>query len=69
MCYCDKDEMEILADLRNGNVPDEALMRNRCWSQICRVRGKASGFVDQDTWSKICTERGYLLTRQNPRGF
>lgn len=63
MCYCDKDEMEILEDIRNRNIPEEALVRNCCWSQVCRIRGNAPGFVSSDTWSEICRQRGYLSSQ------
>ena len=60
---------EILVDLRRCSLPAEALTRNCCWTKICHVRGLNKQQFDQDSWDEICRIRGYLLRRQNPRGF
>ena len=62
-------EEEILADLQRCSLPPEALTRNCCWSEICRLRGLNPHIVDEQSWREICATRGYLLARQNPRGF
>jgi hypothetical protein len=68
-CYCNLPESEILADLKVGSVPDEALVNGCCWRTICRVRGLNFNAVDPETWREICQRRGYVQQRENPRGF
>ena len=60
---------ELLADLHRCSLPPEALTRNCCWSEICRLRAFSHPAIDADSWREICVTRGYLLARQNPRGF
>jgi len=60
---------ELLADLQRCSLPPEALTRNCCWSEICRIRTFSHPAIDLDSWREICVTRGYLLARQNPRGF
>ncbi len=62
-------EEEILADLVRCSLPPEALTRNCCWKEICRVRASNQRLIDSDTWREVCHVRGYLQERQNPRGF
>ena len=69
MCYCDSSDEEILNDLLREYVPEEALVRSCCWRRVCQVRGRNFNLVSPDTWRIICVERGFLLYRQNPRGF
>ena len=64
-----RKETEILADLRNGTVPADALVQSCCWKEICRVRGRNLSLVRPQAWVKLCKQRGYLNSRQNPRGF
>jgi hypothetical protein len=68
---CDhfSSEDEVLTDLRNWSFTPDALTRNCCWNEICRVRGTHPGVISPDAWSEICRVRGYLQARQNPRGF
>ena len=68
---CDHFEAEsdILTDLLNCSFHPDALTRNCCWREICRVRSTNHGVIDGETRSEICTMRGYLQARQNPRGF
>jgi len=60
---------ELLADLHRCSLPAEALTRNCCWSEICRIRALSQPPIDGESWREICVTRGYLLARQNPRGF
>jgi hypothetical protein len=60
---------ELLADLGRCSLPSEALTRNCCWSEICRIRCLSQPPIDAESWREVCTTRGYLLARQNPRGF
>ena len=62
-------EEEILADLRRCSFRPETLTRNCCWSEINRVRCLNPGAIDAEAWAEICRVRGYLMARQNPRGF
>ncbi len=43
MCYCDNNDDTILNDLKFQVVPDEALVRNCCWTRISQVRGRSFG--------------------------
>ena len=68
-CYCGVSDEEILSALKEGSVPDEALVFSCCWKNICRVRGLFFNLVSAETWTEICRRRGYIQQRQNPRGF
>jgi hypothetical protein len=67
--YCHLPDEEILADLKEGSIPDEALVYSCCWKNICRVRGLYFNLVPPDVWIEICRRRGYIQQRENPRGF
>lgn len=69
MCYCDEPDAVILEDIQRAGVPEEALVNACCWARVCQVRGRNFWSVDPETWREICRTRGYLLARQNPRGF
>lgn len=60
---------ELLADLQRLSLPAEALTRNCCWTEICRLKSRCRLPIDYEEWREICRTRGYLLARQNPRGF
>lgn len=60
---------ELLSDLQRCSLPPEALTRNCCWSEICRIRALSQPPLDAESWREICVTRGYLMARQNPRGF
>jgi|SRR5579863_4558798 len=62
-------ENEILTDLLHCSFHPDTLTRNCCWREISRVRSANPGVIDAETWREICRIRGYLQTRQNPRGF
>jgi hypothetical protein len=68
-CYCSVPDHDILHDLKAGSVPDKALVYSCCWENICRVRAIFFGQVPDQTWTEICRRRGYILQRENPRGF
>jgi hypothetical protein len=68
-CYCDLPSDAILEDLKNANIPEEALVNSCCWRRICSVRGSNLWAIPEDIWREICERRGYLYFRQNPRGF
>lgn len=60
---------ELLTNLQRCSLPPEALTRNCCWSEICRIRALSQPPIDEESWREICVTRGYFLARQNPRGF
>jgi hypothetical protein len=68
MCYCDKPEAEILADLKRDLTPDDALLRMCCWRKVCRVRGQRFMEVDDGVWNKVCDRRVQLIAKQDPMG-
>ena len=59
----------IIPDLAGCSLSAEMLTRTCCWKEICRLRALHRDRVDDETWKEICRIRGYLLVRQNPRGF
>jgi hypothetical protein len=63
------DLAELANDLLRFSLPSEALVRNCCWSEICRIRATIQPKISEEDWSHICFTRGYLLSRHNPRGF
>ncbi len=69
MCYCQTHEDEILDDMIEDCVPDDALVRSCCWKRICQVRGLNYHAIDPETWTELCRRRGYLLVQEGPRGF
>ncbi len=68
-CYCGSSEKDVLRDLVENSVPDTALVYSCCWRAICRVRGLFFNQVSEETWRELCSRRGYLRGRENPRGF
>ena len=60
---------QIIDDINEERIPDEWLTEPGTWSEVCRARGLHFNDVDPDAWASLCTKRGYLLRRQNPRGF
>lgn len=60
---------ELTVDLLRGSLSSQALTRACCWAKVCRLRNSINPPIDQGAWREICATRGYLLARQNPRGF
>lgn len=60
---------KLLLDLQRCSLRPEALTRNCRWSEICRIRALSHPPIDFESWREICVRRGYLMARQNPRGF
>ncbi len=56
-------------DINALRVPDECLVDLNMWRAVCRVRGLKPNAVAPTAWVEICRRRGYLLYRQNLRGF
>jgi hypothetical protein len=68
--HCDHFSDEaLLNNLRYSTPADEALVRGCCWSQICRVYSSHRNLIPSENWQEICRIRGYMLARQNARGF
>jgi hypothetical protein len=68
-CLCDWPDEDVLNDVVNESLPDYSLVNSCCWRRICQVRGRNYHAVELETWVNICSRRGYLQQRQNPRGF
>lgn len=68
-CYCDTAVSRVVADIIAETIPEDSLVNGCCWKHICRARGLKAGRIDAETWSELNRRRGYLLARQNPRGF
>lgn len=60
---------QIVRAISTRSVPSEDLVSRDGWSHICRVRGRNFRQVDEEAWQDICSQRGYLQNRSNPRGF
>lgn len=67
--YCHSSDAAILDDLKHASIPEIGLVTTCCWKRICQVRGRNFRDVPDDIWEDLCRERGYLLARENPRGF
>ena len=61
--------MEIVNAINTGSVASEDLVSRDTWAQLCAVRGRNFRAVDEEAWQELCSRRGYLLYRRNPRGF
>jgi hypothetical protein len=68
-CNHFSSDEEILADLQRVSFRSDLLTRGCCWRAICRVRAVNPQAIDEETWREVCGIRGYLHSRQNPRGF
>jgi hypothetical protein len=68
-CYPIPGPGEILRDLLRNALPDDALVCTGCWKEICRARGLNFKKVNRELWRETCSKRGYLIARENPRGF
>jgi len=60
---------QIVRAINSGSVPSEDLVSRDSWRHICRVRGRNFAEVDEEAWQDLCSQRGYLQHRSNPRGF
>ncbi|QEO13806.1 hypothetical protein FLP10_04735 [Agromyces intestinalis] len=59
----------IIRAINTGSVSSEDLVSRDAWQHICRVRGRNFSRVNEAAWTALCSRRGYLLARRNPRGF
>lgn len=62
-------DSQVVRAINSGAVPAEDLVSRDGWSYICKVRGRNFRQVDEEAWQDLCSERGYLHQRSNPRGF
>lgn len=62
-------EQAIVRATNEDSIDAGSLMSRDAWKRICQIRGKNFRAVDEEAWQDLCARRGYLLERQNPRGF
>lgn len=62
-------EKETIKAINTGAVPSADLVSREGWVRLCKIRGRNYGAVDEEAWQELCSRRGYLLHRRNPRGF
>jgi hypothetical protein len=62
-------DKEIVKAINTGSIPSEDLVSRDAWVRLCQVRGRNYAAVDEEAWQELCSRRGYLLSRRNPRGF
>jgi hypothetical protein len=65
----DMDDEEIVAAINDNSIEAEDLVSRDGWRLICQVRGRNFNEVDEEAWEDLCKRRGYIQSRQNPRGF
>jgi hypothetical protein len=58
----------IVNAIDRGSIDSEDLVSREGWRRICQVRGRNFVHVDEEAWQELCSSRGYLLSRSNPRG-
>lgn len=62
-------DKETIKAINSGSIPSEVLVSRDAWARLCAVRGRNFAAVDERAWQELCSRRGYLLNRRNPRGF
>lgn len=62
-------DSEIVRAINSGSVGAEDLVSSSGWKRICQARGRNFAVVDEQAWQELCSYRGYILSRRNPRGF
>lgn len=62
-------DKEIVKAINTGSIPSDDLVSREAWARLCKVRGRNFAAVDEKAWQELCSRRGYLLYRRNPRGF
>ena len=62
-------DKETVNAINTGSIPSEDLVSRAGWTHLCKVRGRNYSLVDEEAWQELCSRRGYLLHRRNPRGF
>ena len=62
-------DTETVNAINTGYIPPEDLVSRAGWTRLCKVRGRNYSLVDEEAWQELCSRRGYLLHRRNPRGF
>ena len=62
-CYCAmNDHRDVLRDMVNDVLPDDALTSRCCWSTVCRVRALNFSAISDAEWQELCRRRGKLFT-------
>jgi hypothetical protein len=62
-------DREIVRAINSESIDAEDLAGRESWRRICQVRGRNFRLVDEEAWQSLCARRGYVLRRQNSRGF
>ena len=62
-------DKEIVKAINTGSIPSDDLVSRVAWARLCKVRGRNFAAVNEKAWQELCSRRGYLLYRRNPRGF
>jgi hypothetical protein len=62
-------DRQVVDAINSESVSSEDLASREGWKRICQVRGRNFAAVDEEAWQSLCARRGYLLRRQNSRGF
>jgi hypothetical protein len=62
-------DKEIVEAINAGSISSEDLVSHDAWTRLCKVRGRNFAAVNEKAWQELCSRRGYLLYRRNPRGF
>ncbi|WP_179150853.1 hypothetical protein [Leifsonia sp. NCR5] len=62
-------EREIVRGINERSIDESNLVNRDAWKLLCQVRGRNYRSVDEEAWQELCSRRGYLLHRRNPRGF
>lgn len=62
-------DREIVRAINSGSIDAEDLVSSSGWRRICQARGRNFAAVDEEAWQELCSYRGYVLSRRNPRGF
>lgn len=62
-------DRQMVDAINSESIASEDLVSREGWKRICQVRGRNFAAVDEEAWQALCARRGYLMRRQNARGF
>jgi hypothetical protein len=62
-------DSEIVRAINGGSIDAQDLVSSSGWRRICQARGRNITAVTEEAWQELCSYRGYVLSRRNPRGF
>lgn len=58
------DEDDLIHFIRRNRVPDDILLCEFGWSEVCAVRGRYGfkvGLITEPQWEEVCRSRGHLM--------